>query len=173
MGRVSTYALGELGTYEDPPNSNKVKYNTWMYGREVQGAAYPWCGAFVSFCFSQAGFPLGKIDMMKGFIGCQYAVSNVLKWGHIVTVPKEEDVVMYDWNGDGHFDHTGIFIKDLGKGLFQAVEGNTSFGNNSNGGKVMLRSDRKYKNAIFIRPNVLLSEAFAGNKDNIDRKNAG
>ena len=27
-------------------------------------------------------------------------------------------------------------------GTFEAVEGNTSFGNNSNGGEVMLRTDR-------------------------------
>ena len=77
------------------------------------------------------------------------------KWGRLVTVPAVGDVVFFDWNGDGRFDHTGIFVKDLGKGLFQAVEGNTAFGNDSNGGEVMLRSDRKYKNAIFVRPNVL------------------
>jgi hypothetical protein len=39
--------------------------------------------------------------------------------------------------------------------MFEAIEGNTSFKDNSNGGQVMRRADRKYKNAIFVLPNVL------------------
>jgi hypothetical protein len=109
----------------------------------------------VSWVFDQAGINLGKIGYSKGFAGCQTAVAKASKWGRIVTVPLPGDVVFFDWQGDGKFDHTGIFEKDLGKGLFQSIEGNTSFKNDSNGGMVMARADRKYKNAIFVRPNVL------------------
>ena len=56
-----------------------------------------------------------------------------------------------DWQGDGKFDHVGLFVKDNGNGMFQTIEGNTSFGNDSNGGEVMSR-ERKYKHAIFVRP---------------------
>lgn len=158
--KIIDIARLEIGVTELPANSNNVKYNTWMYGHEVHdgdkpGAKYPWCAAFVSWAYNQAGFPLGIIDMIHGYIGCPYAVNNVAKWGKIVTVPETGDVVFYDWDGDGKFDHTGIFDKDLSNGLFQAIEGNTSFGNNSNGGAVMQRADRRYKNAIFIRPNIL------------------
>lgn len=149
----------EIGISENPSGSNKVKYNTWFYGREVfdgdkPGAKYPWCGAFVSWGFNEAGINLGTIDYKRGFAGCQYAVRNVKKWGRIVTQPLPGDVVFFDWQGDGVFDHTGIFKKDNGGGLFQAIEGNTAFGNDSNGGQVMIR-ERKYKNAIFVRPKVL------------------
>lgn len=144
-------ALGEVGTKESPPDSNKVKYNTWIYGKEVSGSAYPWCGAFVSWCYAQAGKTIEKAGLKKGFVGCQYAVANLKKWGRLVTVPQAQDIVFFDWNGDGKFDHTGIFVKDNGGGLFQSIEGNTAFGNDSNGGEVMLR-ERKYKNAIFVRP---------------------
>lgn len=154
MSKIVEIALKEVGVVESPPDSNSVKYNDWIYGKKVSGPAYPWCGSFVSWTFNEAGFPLGKIDLTKGFVGCPTAVKNVSKWGKIVTIPKAGDVVFFDWQGDGVFDHTGIFVKDNGKGLFQSVEGNTSFGNDSNGGAVMLR-ERKYKNAIFIRPNVL------------------
>ena len=42
-------ARRQLGVKEDPPGSNKVKYNAWYYGREVSGAAYPWCMVFVQW----------------------------------------------------------------------------------------------------------------------------
>ena len=151
MSRILEIATAEIGVSENPPNSNSVKYNDWIYGKKVSGSAYPWCGAFVSWCFYMAGFPIQKAGLKKGFVGCQYAVANLKKWGRLVTVPKAEDIVFFDWNGDGKFDHTGIFVKDLGNGLFEAIEGNTAFGNDSNGGQVMRRADRKYKHAIFVR----------------------
>lgn len=146
-------AESQIGITETPVN--KVKYNDWIYNKPVEGANYPWCGAFVSWVFDQAGLSLGNIGLKKGFVGCPYAVKNIHKWGQLVTVPTEGCIVFYDWDGNGRFDHTGIFIKDLGGGLFEAIEGNTSFKDNSNGGQVMRRSDRKYKNAIFVLPNVL------------------
>lgn len=158
MSKVIQIARQEIGTKEVPANSNTVKYNTWIYGKEVadtKESKFPWCAAFVSWCFDQAGLSLGRIDVLKGFVGCNYAVNNVAKWGKIVTVPQEGDVCFFDWQGDGRFDHTGLFVIDLGKGSFETIEGNTAIGNDSNGGEVMVR-DRKYKNTIFIRPNVYI-----------------
>lgn len=146
-------ALKEVGVKEFPDGSNNVKYNTWFYNKDVQGPKYAWCGTFVSWCYAETGKTLGTIDYLKGFAGCPYAVKNVKKWGRLVTVPQSGDVVFFDWNGDGNFDHTGIFDKDLGGGFFQAIEGNTAVGNDSNGGQVMVRK-RQYKFAIFIRPKV-------------------
>ena len=154
-------ATAEIGVKESPPDSNKVKYNTWIYGKEVQGSAYAWCGAFVSYCYFKAGATIKNAGLTNGYVGCQYAVTHLSKWGRLVTVPMPADIVFYDWQGDGKFDHTGIFVKDLGKGLFEAIEGNTAFGNDSNGGQVMRRADRKYKNAIFVRPFVLENEKIA------------
>jgi hypothetical protein len=154
--KIIEIALKEVGTKENPPESNNVKYNTWIYGKEVSDTKlshFPWCAAFVSWCYDQSGLNLGRIDVLKGFVGCDYAVKNASKWGKIVTIPKEGDVCFFDWQGDGHFDHTGIFVKDLGGGLFQSIEGNTSGTNDSNGGEVMIRQ-RKYKNCIFIKPTV-------------------
>jgi len=45
-------AESQLGTKEVPSGSNKVKYNTWYYSKEVSGSAYPWCMAFVSWVFA-------------------------------------------------------------------------------------------------------------------------
>ena len=153
MIRLIEVATNEIGVVEEP--INKVKYNDWIYNKPTSGSAYAWCGAFVSWCYDQAGIPLGNIGLKRGFVGCPYAVERIAKWGKLVTVPTEGCVVFYDWDGNGRFDHTGIFVKDLGDGLFEAIEGNTSFKDNSNGGQVMRRSDRKYKHAIFVQPNVL------------------
>lgn len=51
INRLIAIASGEVGTTEYPPNSNNVKYNTWYYGRQVQGKNYPWCATFVSWIF--------------------------------------------------------------------------------------------------------------------------
>lgn len=49
--RLLAIADGELGMKEYPPNSNNVKYNTWFYGRQVNGKNYPWCAVFISYIF--------------------------------------------------------------------------------------------------------------------------
>jgi hypothetical protein len=158
--RVLEIATSQIGVKEHPPGSNSCVFNSWFYGHDVHdgdkpGAKYPWCLVFCSWCYDQAGVNLGVVDYKKGAAGTNYAISHLIKWGRLVTVPAPGDIVIYDWNGDGRFEHAGIFEKDLGQGLFSAIEGNTSFENDSNGGQVMRRADRKYKNAVFVRPHVI------------------
>ncbi len=45
-------AESQIGVKESPSGSNNVKYNTWYYGHAVSGDAWPWCCAFVSWCFA-------------------------------------------------------------------------------------------------------------------------
>lgn len=52
INRILARAQAEIGITEYPPNSNNVKYNTWFYGRQVSGANYPWCAAFISYIFN-------------------------------------------------------------------------------------------------------------------------
>lgn len=152
MNKIIQIATAEIGTKESPPGSNKVKYNTWIYGKEVEGKEYPWCLAFCSWVYDAAGMRIKGMGLLKGGVGCPYAVTNVKKWGVLVTIPQAGDLAFYDWQGDGKFDHVGIFSEDIGQGYFWAIEGNTSATNASDGGEVGLMR-RKYKNAIFIRPN--------------------
>lgn len=147
-------ARKEIGVFEDPPNSNKVKYNTWFYGREVSGSNYPWCAVFVSFIFAQAGVPLENIGFSKGYAGCQTAVNHFRATGQLTNNPVTGDIVCYDWTGDGHFDHTGIYVRSLDETHFEAIEGNTSPANQSNGGYVMLKTRQK-NNVLFVHPDVL------------------
>lgn len=150
--KIVQFAKSEIGTVESPPNSNLQKYGEWA---KLNGVA--WCGLFVSYCFAKMGFPLPKIGFaFPGFAGCQTAYAHFLNSKEITTTPEIGDIVLFDWNGDHRYDHTGIFIGwiDEAKGIFESIEGNTSISNDSNGGKVMIRQRNKAV-AVFIHPKIL------------------
>ena len=143
--KIIEIATNEIGIKETPPNSNCTKYGEWF---GLNGVA--WCGIFVSYCFAKAGFPLKGWGYAKGYAGCQTAYIKALKDNLIVTQPQQGDIILFDWNGDKRFEHTGIFVKDNGDGkTFTSIEGNTGFTNQSNGGQVMERN-RFYKTATFL-----------------------
>lgn len=144
MNEIIRIAEKEIGQGEKPLNSNRTKYGKWF---NFDGVA--WCGMFVSWCYAMAGFPLPKIGFTKGFAGCQTAVAYFKKNNQITTDPKEGDIVFFDWNSDGRYDHTGIFVKWIDDNTFETIEGNTSPKNDSNGGNVMRRTRNK-KVAIFV-----------------------
>ncbi len=146
---IITLAQAEIGYSETPVNSNKTKYGKWF---GLDGVA--WCGIFVSWLYAKAGFPLGKIGFTKGFAGCQTAVAHFKKTKEVTNFPQPGDIVFFDWNADGRFDHTGIFVRHIDAMNFESIEGNTSLANQSNGGTVMLRK-RSFKNALFVHPKVL------------------
>ncbi|OXB01758.1 hypothetical protein B0A75_04770 [Flavobacterium oncorhynchi] len=146
MNEILKVAEKEIGQTEKPANSNKTKYGKWF---GLDGVA--WCGIFVSWCYAQAGSQLPKIGFLKGYAGCQTAVAYFKKMNQTTSKPVEGDIVFFDWNADGRYDHTGLFVKWVNDKEFQTIEGNTSFGNDSNGGNVMKRV-RKNKNVIFVHP---------------------
>lgn len=147
MNKIIEIASKEIGTTEVPANSNKTKYSKWF---GLDGVA--WCGIFVSWCYFMAGKPLGKIGFSKGFAGCQTAVAFYKAAGKITKSPVEGAIVFFDWNGDGRYDHTGLYVKWIVQGeSFETIEGNTAIGNDSNGGQVM-RRNRNVKNALFVNP---------------------
>ena len=138
MNEIIRVAEKEIGTIEKPLNSNKTKYGKWF---GFDGVA--WCGMFVSWVYFMAGFPLPKIGFTKGFAGCQTAVAYFKKNNQITNNPIPGDIVFFDWNKDGRYDHTGIFIKWINDNEFYSYEGNTAVGNDSNGGQVMRRKRNK------------------------------
>ncbi|MBF4484441.1 CHAP domain-containing protein [Flavobacterium sp. CSZ] len=146
MNEILRIAEKEIGQTEKPANSNKTQYGKWF---GLDGVA--WCGIFVSWCYAQAGFQLPKIGFSRGYAGCQTAVAYFKKVNQITKNPVEGDIVFFDWNADGRYDHTGLFVKWINDKEFQTIEGNTAIGNDSNGGNVMKRV-RKNKNVIFVHP---------------------
>ena len=145
--QLLTIAKAEIGYSEAPKNSNKTKYGKW-FGLD----GVPWCGIFVSWVYAQAGNPLGTIGFKKGYAGCQTAVAYAKKKGWTTNSPALGDIVFYDWNGDGRYDHTGIYVGAIDEHHFAAIEGNTSLSNQSNGGQVMQRIRTNGKGVVFVSP---------------------
>lgn len=122
-------AVGELGTKESPAGSNRVKYASW-YGLQGQ----PWCMMFVMWVFAQAG-----VALPTRTASCTTLMNAAKAAGDWVTADYQPgDVVIYDWGGDKVPDHCGI-VESVSGSSVTAIEGNTSFSNDSNGGEVMRR----------------------------------
>lgn len=131
--KILDIARAELGTKENPPSSNKVKYNTWYYGREVSGSSYPWCMVFVQWVFHQAG--AGEMLPVRT-ASCGALMRAAQSAGCWVTENYQPgDVVIYDFPGGAATDHTGI-IESATSSAVTAIEGNTSKSNASDGGEV-------------------------------------
>lgn len=125
-------AKGEVGVKESPPNSNDGP-RVREYQKTTGAYRAPWCASFVHWAFEKAGF---KIDnALPAYVPSVEQWLRAHNW--VVSHPAPGDIVIYNWDG-GPSDHMGI-VSRVGEAHFEAVEGNTSYGSNSNGGEVMLR----------------------------------
>ena len=140
--KILTIARSQLGIKENPPNSNRVKFNTAYYGQEVSGIAYPWCCAFVWWVFREAGasglFYGGKKTAscftLLGFHKAQAVQGNYLPG----------DIIFFNFNGKKNTQHVGICEGWDGR-YITTIDGNTAPTNEANGGAVMRRKrDKKY-----------------------------
>lgn len=145
-------AAQENGTKESPANSNKTKYGQW-YGLNGE----KWCAIFVSWVYDHAGYPLGFIEAPKGYQSCQGGYNFWKAKGQLTNDPQPGDIALFDWDGNGHCDHTGIFESwvDFTKTNFFSWEGNTSVNNDSDGGMVMRRVRNRALVRAFASPGVL------------------
>lgn len=149
---IIDYAISQIGVKETPSGSNKVKYNTWYYGKEVNGSAYPWCATFVAYVFAHTNasklFYGGKktaycptIENYYKSIGRYYSKTN----------GKAGDLCLMDF-GKGRASHIGIVECKNADGSYVIIEGNTSTTSNDNGGKVMRRIRKTNVIRGFARP---------------------
>lgn len=149
--KIIEMAASQIGIKEQPANSNKVKYNTEYYGREVSGSDYPWCCAFVWWVFKHC-------DASSLFYGgkktayCPTVENYYKQQGKWYSSGKPGDMVLFDFSGKGIAGHIGIVEKVNSDGSYTTIEGNTGSGNDANGGMVMRRT--RYKSSIrgFARP---------------------
>lgn len=141
VGQILAVARGELGVTEQPAGSNRVKYNTEYYGREVSGASYPWCCVFLWWVFRQAG------AQALFFGGERTAYCPTLLDFHKeqrVTDYAPGDVIFFNFDGRGRAVHVGLCEKWDGRHI-TTIDGNTGSSSEANGGAVMRRTrDKKY-----------------------------
>ncbi len=158
---IVAMAMSQIGEKEIG-TTNNVKYNTWFYGHEVNGASqYPWCAVFVSWCANQCGIGPDVIpktawcgDYEK--CGTTYTMSQFQSGEY---VPAPGDLVIRGGNA-----HVGIVEKYEGGQLY-TIEGNSGPGVSdvdNDGGCVgeHIYSDVAgswYSNGYFCRPNYPVS----------------
>lgn len=169
MKKVVKIARGELGTMEDPPGSNRVKY--WdSYDKSYQGQ--PWCVSFLWWVFQQAG------ERMAFFGGGKTAsCSMLLRWykEQSLTVPVEQvqagDIVLLNFSGGKDPEHCGLVTgindydgvyKGTGIGIY-TIEGNTTpgeEGSQDNGGCVAFKTRRPRQIVAVCRPQYKAEEPY-------------
>lgn len=159
LSKVIEIARGELGVHESPAGSNRVKYNTAYYGREVSGQDFPWCVTLQWWIFQEAG------ERMAFFGGGKTAsCRTLLRWYREqgLTADKQAiqvgDILIQNFSGkkrDGELDteHCGLVVeKGPLAGTWYTVEGNTSpgeEGSQDRGGCVALKL-RSVRNTVAV-----------------------
>ncbi len=138
--RALAVARRNLGIREVPPGSNRTPFGEWFGENGV-----PWCAIFVSYCFAEgAGVILGRGHRgawAKGMSSVPLLEAWLRDTGHWLgpgELPRAGDIVVFNWDG-GVPDHVGIVERRLADGRVRTIEGNTAFGNDSDGGQVMRR----------------------------------
>lgn len=154
--KVLMAARGEIGVCEDPPGSNSGRrVRQYQDASSLSGSTgWPWCAAFAgAWCHAQAGRPLTGYN--TAYVPSYVNAAKNREHGLRVIAAKDAipgDLVCFDWGRDGVADHIGVLASRVTpSGLFIAIEGNTSFGDNSNGGKVMQRDRNTSQVQVFIR----------------------
>lgn len=128
----------QIGTAEMPPNSNNVKYNTWYYGREVFGSAYPWCMVFCQWVYDKAEIKLPiRTASCTTLMDASKAKKSFVDNKHLAP----GDLLLFDFAAKPtgtKATHCGILSSINGANL-KSIEGNTSTKDETNGGTVMMR----------------------------------
>lgn len=148
MSKVIEIAAKEIGYHEGAGKDNK--FGQWFGFNKVA-----WCAMFVSWCYEMAGNKLGKGDWLKGWASVPNMLKHYNSTNEVTQFPVEGDIVIFDWQHDGNPDHVGLFVRDLGNGKIETIEGNTSDANASNGGCVERKQRAKVLVAAYIHPKVL------------------
>ena len=120
--QIVDYELSQIGV-SDYKGNNNVIYNTWYWGKEINGSGYAWCQAFQSYAADQVGVLNTSIPKTAS---CSMAVNWYKERGefHLRTddyIPKAGDLVFYGKNGSSH---VGLIIESPIDGYLQVVEGN-------------------------------------------------
>lgn len=79
-----------------------------------------WCATFVSYVLFKCGAINAPYEC-----SCYYMKKRATENKQIVKTPRENDLVIYDWNNNGTLDHVGIITSVNGDTL-TVVEGNKS-----------------------------------------------
>lgn len=107
--RVAASLVGVMeqgGNNRGPVVSKIIRENGGMVGE-------PWCGDFDAYCYRHAGSK--AVNRSWAAVVLLGRVAGVVR----TSKPQRGDIVRFN------FDHTGLFVKWVGNGYFETIEGNT------------------------------------------------
>ena len=166
--RILAVAIHELGVKEHPAGSNSgPRVDEYLRDSGIPlglpAASKSWCAAFAEWVMQQAGAT--KHELRHATPDC----TSWLGYPHVRAAQVlPGDAVVYQWD-TGDVDHIGIFEKWVSRpNSFDAIEGNTSPTNQSNGGEVMRRLRTVDLVSAFVRvidpvPATVLTKNFSPN----------
>lgn len=129
VGNIIDAALREVGV-SGRPN----KYTYWL-GAISGTYSYAWCHAFVSWCGAQIS-GAGQIPRTAScFYGAQEFKARG-QWKDRISgyVPKAGDIIYFDWDANGGYDHVGI-VHYVSGGRVHTIEGNAGDAVRLDGGR--------------------------------------
>ncbi len=139
MKKAIAIAENEFVTLDLKGIKRANKYTKWYTGKD--GVAFGWCGAFVGWCFEEAGVPMSRVgNAEKVADELTYAISEagvgkILKgyqaMERLTSIPRPGYMVIYSVTKKSYNNiHTGLVVdvEDLGDGryLLTTIEGNVS-----------------------------------------------
>lgn len=138
-----TYGLQFVGYRESYRNNN-------MFGAYYGINFNPWCGCFVSYCYTKVGHWMFW-PYVPTLVGNAWSSWHGV---YVVTNPQPGDLVAWDWNNNGTWDHVEMFM-GFGNGTVKCLGGNTlppgGIGDFGNGGGVYINDRPVGIHHVFIR----------------------
>lgn len=114
-GDIVGIAKSQLG------NTGGETYWRW-YGFETRTE---WCACFVSWCADQCGYI--NTGVLPKFASCSQGImwfQEHNRWRTGSYIPKQGDIIFFDWDNDGVSDHVGI-VDRTENGTVYTIEGNS------------------------------------------------
>ncbi len=139
MKKAIAIAENEFVTLDLKGVKKANKYTKWYSGKD--GVAFGWCGAFVGWCFEEAGVPMSRVGAAEKvaddvtYAISEAAVGKILKgyqkMERTTNIPRPGYMVIYSVTNKSYNNiHTGLVadVQDLGDGryLLTTIEGNVS-----------------------------------------------
>lgn len=138
---------------KDTKYTRPNKYIKWYLGNQKTTEKPSWCGMFVAYVFKKL---CNDPALLEGCQNMAY-VPNIYNWAKsknkLTKKPELMDLIIFDWEVNGKLDrdHVGFFVKDLGNGYIQTLEGNTSNASNGDGDCVQIRKRSKSYVGAYIK----------------------
>lgn len=148
--RAMMVAQGEVGVREEPPGSNRgprVDVYLRTVGLNPADGSFPWCVAFVYWCFEQAAHDLGIANPLPRTAGVIDLWNKTPAANRVDAVAAARDpslvepgMVFFIATGGGK-GHAGLVIEVV-DGTLRTIEGNTNDGGAREGIGVFRRDSR-------------------------------